>query len=230
MNKHSESQLLRWGIPREVIQYVPNGIDRSEFLRRKGDSKALRQKLGVPQEAIVVLCVGELRRGKGVENLLEAWRIVQMRAEKPVWAIVVGDGALRDQLVSMSLDLCNIVFTGSIPRDDLLSAYEESDLFVMPSEGGEGMPTVLLEAMAAGLPVVATKIPGNIEVSDSEFAKLVNPGDSQQLAFALLDMIHDLASLRQMGRKARLFSRKYDWRIIASRIAEVYESCQPSKM
>jgi glycosyltransferase involved in cell wall biosynthesis len=83
------------------------------------------------------------------------------------------------------------------------------------------MPTVLLEAMAAGLPIIATRIPGNTEITDPEFGRLVTPGDAQQLALALLDMTRDVASLRRMGSRASLFARRFDWSIIASRIAEV---------
>jgi glycosyltransferase involved in cell wall biosynthesis len=104
----------------------------------------------------------------------------------------------------------------------MLCAYAESKLFVMPSEGVEGMPTVLLEAMAAGLPVIATRIPGNIETTDANFAKLVAPGDAQQLACALLDLTSDPVSLRQMGEKAFFFARRFDTSNIATQVAEVF--------
>jgi len=225
LNRDSEFQFLRWGISRDKIQYIPNGIDCSEFLGETSNSKALRERLGVPRGDVAVLYVGRLERGKGVANLLEALQILQRHARKPVWVIVVGDGSLRRSLMRRSRDLRNVVFTGLISRDDLLAAYTESDLFVIPSEGGEGMPTALLEAMAAGLPVIATRIPGNTELVETEFGRLFAPGDAQQLALALLDMIGDRASLRRMRSSASSFSRRYDWNIIAARIAKVFESC-----
>jgi len=226
LNRDNESRLLRWGVSREKIRFIPNGVNCSKILEVSRNTKTLLGRLHVPQGAIVVLHVGRLVKGKGLENLLEAWQIVQESALDSVWMVVVGDGPLRESLVERSRSIPNIVFAGFLSRGDLLTAYAESDLFVMPSEGGEGMPTVLLEAMAAGLPVVATRIAGISEIANLEFAKLVNPGDSQQLALALLDMIHDTASLRLMGTKASLISSKYDWSIIASYIVNVYESCR----
>jgi phosphatidylinositol alpha-mannosyltransferase len=226
LNRHTEFQLLRWGISRETIKYVPNGIDRSEFIGKRNKPSSLRRKLGIPEDAVVLLYVGRLDRGKGVENLLKAFHIVQEHTQKSVWAIIVGEGELRRDLMRASRDLHNTVFMGFIPRNELLAAYAESDVFVMPSEGGEGMPTVVLEAMAAGLPVIATRIPGNIDIAVTEFGKLVPPGDAQQLALSLLDMIRNPASLKQLGSRASLFSKRYDWSNIASRIVEVFESCQ----
>ena len=174
-----------------------------------------------------MLSLGRLFRGKGFENLLDAWQIVQERASKPVWAIIIGDGPLRRSLMVRAHDIPNLVFAGSVSHADVLSAYAESDLLVMPSEGGEGMPTVLLEGMAAGLPVIATRVPGNVEIVDTTFGRLVPPSDVQQLALALLDLIGHPTSLRRMGKQALLLSKNYDWSIITARIAKIYESCLP---
>lgn len=224
MNRHSENHLLRW-FSREKVRYVPNGTNCNEFSKKK-DGSDFRNKLSLHDE-IVVLFTGRLEKGKGVENLLEAWKIVQNSIENRVWLVIVGDGTLREQLMNKARGLRNIVFTGSISRDELIAAYEESDLFVMPSEGGEGMPTVLLEAMAAGLPVIATKIPGIMELGDTEFVRLVPPGHAKELSSALLDFINDPRNLIQMGKKAALFARRFDWSTIASQIVEVYSSCLP---
>jgi glycosyltransferase involved in cell wall biosynthesis len=226
LNRHHELQLLRWGISREKIRLIPNGIDCNGFLEMRKKPKTLRQKLGVPQGAMLVLSLGRLAKGKGIENLLEAWQMVQERAPKPVWAVVMGDGPLRRSLMKRAHNIPHIVFTGSVSHAEVLSAYAESDLFVMPSQGGEGMPTVLLEAMAAGLPVIATRIPGHTEIVDTTFGRLVPPGDAQQLALALLDLVDDPNSLRQMGNHALLLSKRYDWSVITARVTKVYESCQ----
>jgi glycosyltransferase involved in cell wall biosynthesis len=142
--------------------------------------------------------------------------------------IIVGEGPLRNGLVARSLSMRNVVFTGFLSRvstGDLLVAYAESDLFVIPSEVGEGMPTALLEALAAGLPIVATRVPGITEVADLEFSKLVAPGNAQQLALALLDMIRDVASLRRMGKRASSFARRFDWSTMTASIVDAFESC-----
>lgn len=225
LNQYSQFQFLRWGISREKLQYVPNGVNCGDFRGKKRQEKFL-QRLGVPQGVVVALCVSRLTKGKGIETLVDAWRTIQTSVSKPVWAVVVGDGPLKKILESKANDIPNIVFTGSIDYKDLLSAYVESDLFVMPSEGGEGMPTVLLQAMAAGLAIVATRIPGNMEIITADFGRLVVPGDPQQLAIALLELINDPISLRRMKSRAILISKKFDWKGIAASIVGVYASCQ----
>jgi glycosyltransferase involved in cell wall biosynthesis len=224
LNGFLKQKLLRWGISQKKITYVPNAINPQEFLK-KNESKMICEKLGVSQEALVLLCVGRLDKGKGVENLLEAFRMVQSRATRPVSLVIVGDGSLRLSLMRSCSNLNNVFFTGSISRNDVISAYRESDLFVMPSEGGEGMPTVLLEAMAAGLPIVSTRIPGTVEIVKEEFGTLVSPRNPHELACALLDMIADKATLREMGRRAASWSKQFDWNIVAGRVVKVYESC-----
>ncbi len=223
MNRYQQKQLSRY-FSRGKVQYIPNGIDFGQFAREKHGLKYFRE-LGIPTQATTVLYTGRLDKGKGVETLLDAWRIIQNQIDHRAWLIVVGDGSLKSQLMSKSRDLRNVVFTGSISRLELVAAYEEADLFVMPSEGGEGMPTVLLEAMAAGLPVVATTIPGITELGDTTFARLVPPGDAQKLASTMLDFTRDTVLLRQMGRKATSIARRLDWSTVASQIVELYKSC-----
>jgi len=227
-NKSLKQDLLRWGVPPKKIEYVPNAIDRKEFEKEQNNSRVFREKFGIPQDSIVLLCVGRLERGKGVEGLLDAVRMVQNHATRPISVAIVGDGSLRLGLMKRYSTINGVFFTGSISRDDLISAYKESDLFVMPSEGGEGMPTVLLEAMAAGLPIVSTRIPGAMEIVKRDFGTFVGPASPQELASAILDVISDVALLEKMGRSAASLSRQFDWSVIAGKIAQVFESCLES--
>jgi len=225
LNKFHGQELLRWGISQKNITYVPNAINQQEFLKKQNDSKVLRERFGVPPEAIVLLCVGRLDKGKGVENLLEAVRIIRNRARRRLWVIIAGHGPLKASLMKRYRDLTNVVFTGSLPRSDIISLYKEADLFVMPSEGGEGMPTVLLEAMAAGLPIVSTRIPGTVEIAEKEFGRLVTPGNPYELARSILDVIADASSLMEMGRRAISWSAQFNWSTVSRLVANVYESC-----
>jgi glycosyltransferase involved in cell wall biosynthesis len=225
LNRFFERELLRWGVSPRKVRYIPNGIDRKEFKKEQSNSKMFRQKFGISQEALVLLFVGRLMRGKGVENLLDAARMIQNRTKKPIFTVIAGDGSLRLDLMRRSKNLRSIFFTGYLSRDEVISAYKESDLLVVPSEVGEGMPTVLLEAMAAGLPIVSTRVPGIVEIAEGEFARLVSPGNPHELANTILDTIADIASLREMGRRAASWSTQFDWNIISKRVVEVYDSC-----
>ena len=224
LNNEFKNELIRWGIAPENVHFIPNGVNTSEFMKSPKNSQIIRKRLGVRADATVMLCVSRLTIGKGLETLLGAFRIAQDQAGRPLCLIIVGDGPLRPELVDMSRDIKNVVFTGSVSRSELLSLYGLADLFVMPSEGGEGMPTVILEAMAAGLPVIATRVPGNVDLVDTSFGRFFNPGDIQQLALTMLELIHKPSSLNRLGKNALNFSKKYDWESIVSQIAEVCEA------
>jgi len=235
LNRSVEQGLVRWGIPKGKIECVTNAIKWNEFSQRRKNAGILRERLGIPRGAIVVLNVGRLGRGKGIEYLLEAFIQAQRSTAAPMWLVIAGDETGSAHPISRASyqrtyrDLKNVIFTGFLsrgpPEDDLISAYQDSDLFVFPSEASEGMPTVLLEAMAAGLPIVTTRVSGAKDVVRREFGTLVNPGNPEELACALLNMIADRATLKEMGRRAASWSKQFDWSIVASRIAEVYESC-----
>jgi glycosyltransferase involved in cell wall biosynthesis len=232
LNKSFERKLVRWGIPQAKVEYVPNAIDRQKFCKKRNNAKDLLERFGVPQGAVVLLYVGRLERGKGVEDLLEAIRMVQGRTTKPIWLLIVGNGSLRLSLMKRYGELRNVVFPGFLsrlpPKDDLVSAYHAANLLMTPSRVGEGMPTVLLEAMAAGLPVISTKVPGVTEVVTRDFGILVQPANPSELACAILNMTADSISLKKMGEAAASWSRQFDWRIVASRVATVFESCLES--
>ena len=225
LNKSYGQELRRWSIYQEKIVYIPNAVDWQRFAIKRNGKETFREKFRIPREAIVLFYMGRIAKYKGVESLLDAIRILQKTTREHIWVIIAGDGPLRSSLMKKYCNLQNVLFTGSLWKSEKTSAYQESDLFVIPSVRGEGMPTVLLEAMAAGLPIISTRIPGTVEVIRKEFGMLVNPSDPMELARAILDMIADASSLRKMGQKAKLWSRQFDWAIIGEQIAELFRSC-----
>lgn len=145
----------RWRLPAERIALIPNGIHCEQFPRRDGNS-ALRTELGIARDAFVVGFVGHMRPVKRPERVLEA--CAHLRPDCDVHVLMLGSGEERDALERMAaLGVLEgrVHFTGHC--DDPRPYYAAMDAFALVSDS-EQMPVALLEAMASGLPVVATDV------------------------------------------------------------------------
>ncbi len=135
-----------------------------------------------------VLGVGRLIPTKGFQVLLEAFADLIKRQSQPARLLLVGDGPQRNALLQQAIDLgvqSSVEFVGSIDHEKLVKYYQEADVFCLPSFS-EGFPCVVVEAMACGKPVVASRIGGIDEVVDVVSGILVTPGDVGALCDALL--------------------------------------------
>jgi glycosyltransferase involved in cell wall biosynthesis len=168
-----------------------------------GDVRQRRAVLGFPADAPIIGTVGRLHRQKGQWILIEATREI-MRVIPNVNVLLVGNGPLRKQLEkqSKSLGLDSAVhFVGA--RSDAIDIIPIFDVFVLPSLW-EGLPYSLLEALALGRPVVASAVDGIPEVVvHGESGLLVSPGDSRELAEAVIKLLTDKAYADTLGRKGR---------------------------
>jgi glycogen synthase len=172
---------------------------------------------GVGRRPARLLAVGRLTAQKGVDVLLDA--LARPGLEGAVLD-VVGDGDWRGRLEAQAgrLGLTGRVnFPGWRDRDALAAVYRAADVFVLPSRD-EGMPNVLLEAMASGLPAVASRVAGAEDlVADGETGFLVPPDDPEALATALRRLIGDPALRAAMGARARMRAeREFSWRAAAA--------------
>ena len=202
--------LLEQGYDPSKIVVIRNGITLSKFAR-KGRSAVLRRELGIPQSARLVAVFSRLNWMKGVEFFLDA-AIVLAERFPDVCFLVVGDGGNNKELEEQAYRLGlgqRIVFTGF--RSDVSDLLSEVAISVLPSLS-EGTSNTLLESMAAGIPVIATRVGGNPEViEDGVSGLLVPPRDSGALADAMGRLLddEDLASrLGQAGmrRVTEIFS------------------------
>lgn len=167
-----------YSIPREKIKVMPNWISASDFgvSFSEEEKNALRKKLAIPGDKKIVLFVHRLSRRKGTELLVQ---IIPSLVLRNAVVIVVGDGPDRESLESNLTELDVLSHTrivGSIPHGDLPLYYAIADLFIMPSLE-EGFPHVLLEAMAYGLPFVATDVGGVKDIIPPAFREYVVPSD-----------------------------------------------------
>jgi len=184
-------------------QVLYNAIDLQRFERQPMDRTAKRAELHIAPDAPVIGSIGRLSRQKGYRVLLEAVPMVLARQPNALF-LIIGDGelasALRGQAQRLGVDR-SVRFMG--PRSDIEELLAVMDIFVSSSLW-EGLPTVILEAMAANTPVVATRVSGNVElVRPDETGFLVPPDDPEALAAAMLAALLDPEKSRRMSENAR---------------------------
>jgi len=179
----------------------------------------------------IVLSVGRLAAGKGLPELVRAARMVVDRHRDPALRFVlIGQGPLLPRLHDLVREAGlqgRFDFRGAIPaarRDELVRLYQTASAFVLPSHH-EGMSTVLLEAMACGMPVISTAVGGALEVVvDGDNGVLVPPHDPGALAEALLTLLEDEPLRQRLGRNARAaIARHYTWDAVGARYVASYE-------
>jgi phosphatidylinositol alpha-mannosyltransferase len=200
---------------------VPNGVD-VESLRQS------RLRPGVIRDGRHhVVYVGRLEPRKGVEHLIDAMaRLRARRADTQL--IVVGDGPARAMLEAAARHSnLDAAFVGSVDDDALPGYFQWADVVCSPALGGESFGIVLLEALACGKPIVATRIDGYAAlVGDSGCGRLVPPGDAAALAAALDLLLSDDAERRRCGARGLEVARGYDWTVIARRLESIYEEAR----
>ena len=177
-------------------QVVPNGVDIVRFQPTLDDASKKR--------AQTVVCVSNIRYEKGLDVLLQAWRLVcQQQPEAQL--IILGDGPMQDQLEHMADALKisqNVEFAGL--RNDVPEQLHRGLISVLPSRW-EGMPNALLEAMASGLACVATRVSGSEDVIQHGInGLLVDVENYEEMALALVTLLQDPALAQKYGAEARI--------------------------
>jgi glycosyltransferase involved in cell wall biosynthesis len=199
--KHSYYHALGLGVDASRLHLIPNGVDVQAFAPRRRDG-ALRREWGIPATAPLAAFVGRLSPEKGPDVFLRALPQVRERVPQARF-VIVGDGPMRAALASAcrQMGLDGVHFTGA--RGDMAAVYGEVDV-VACSSHSEAMPLAVLEAMAAGVPVVATRVGGVPDLIDvGRTGLLVEPGDSAELAEGLAALLADDAQRAAMATAAR---------------------------
>ena len=198
---------------------VPNGIDTARFRPDQPIVEELRSA-----GMATILFVGRMEQRKGLPTLLDAYaRLRHLRAD--VRLVVVGDGPMRwaYERRCEADGVPDVTFLGHVSGQVLPRIYASSDIFCAPATGGESFGIVLLEAMASGVPVVASAIPGFSQViSSGSEGLLVPPRDPRAWARALDTLVADRAARRRMGETGVRTARGYDWRVVVDGILGVY--------
>ena len=204
LNRRPLARLLR---RRARVLY--NAIAWERFADRTIDVLAKRGSLGLPPDALVIGNVGRFTRQKGHRYLIEAMsRVIEHHPNCHL--LLVGDGELRgrieEQVARENLS-SHVHFLGV--RSDIEEILQTMDLFVSPSLW-EGLPTVILEAMAARVPVICTAVSGSSElVENGHTGLIVKPGSGDALAEAILNLLGNMDRARQMADNAYAYARRF---------------------
>src|SRR5260221_1209152 len=200
-------------------EIVPNGIDVNRFCQPGARPAAM------PDHLRSVLFVGRLEPRKGVDRLIQAMRSVR-RDAGDARLVIVGDGPERGRLTTVAREAgIDAQFMGRVSEAELPSYYQSADVMCSPALGDESFGIVLLEAMAAARPIVATRIEGYAELlAGTGSARLVEADDPAALAREITLLLHAPELGRALGTRGRAFARAYDWSQIARQLESIYAS------
>jgi phosphatidylinositol alpha-mannosyltransferase len=198
---------------------IPNGVEIEHF---SPDVAPIDE---LSDGKLNILFVGRLEKRKGADYLLKAYQRIK-RDLPNSRLIIVGPGTrLRskyERQVEQS-DLKDVIFVGYINYNELPRYYKTADIFCAPATGWESFGIVLLEAMAAGKPVVASNIDGYASIlTDGVEGLLVPPKDDAKLAQALTSLMADSSLRQKMGANGVRKAAEYDWKHIAQRVLDYY--------
>ncbi|HEX9942140.1 MAG TPA: glycosyltransferase [Thermoanaerobaculia bacterium] len=217
------------GFPAERSRVIPYGVDTAAFSPAPGRRTVWRERLGIPAAAPLLLGVGRMATKKGFQVLIEI--LPALLAKRPDLRVVLaGGGDLLDRFrAAVHLWSGRVHLPGPVLRDALPDLYRAADVFVLPAvhdgRGNvDGLPNVILEAMASGLPVVSSRISGiPLAVDDGATGLLVPEGDPEALLGALRRMLADPAAARAMGERGRRKAEsELTWDAVAARHREGY--------
>lgn len=197
------------------IVYVPGvGVDFEKFKQQKSSREKIRQELGLSDNQIMILSVGELNENKNHEAAIKAIK------RRDVVYVIVGKGMLKDKLMNLA-KVCNVDLRLMGFREDVSNFYSAADIYVLPSIR-EGLNVSLMEAMASGLPIACGRIRGNIDIIDSQGGVFFDPQNIDSITNAIEKLI--VSDRDQMGLHNINKIKKYDIESINSRMKSIYNS------
>jgi glycosyltransferase involved in cell wall biosynthesis len=212
-----------YGVSPSAIRVVPGGVDLRRF-SEVGSRREARRTLGWPEDRPTVVTVRRLVRAKGLENLIEAAKLVRLRIPE-VLVVIAGTGPLEQELkrcVNEAGLEYNVRFVGFVREDALPSVYRAADLFVVPTITLEGFGLVVVEALACGTPVIVTPIGGLPEVvADLDPGLVLGSGEPAEIARGICAALNGTMSLPS-EYECRAYAKRFDWPTIATRVNAVY--------
>ena len=220
VSEYTRQSLRAAGYPEASLLMIPNAVDLTRFTPRGARS---------PDGAVNVAYVGRIRPVKGVSVLVDAWPKVAQGNHARL--LIAGDGAEREALAQTARASGvgdTVEFLGEV--SDVPGVLARADIYVQPSFQ-EGLPNAVLEAMAMGLPIVATRVSGNEDVvGDGDNGLLVPPGDPEALAAALRRLVADPELAARMGRRSReIVEARFSLAAVMNQLRDAYRNAPRSE-
>lgn len=217
-NSEGLRELALTSEPGLTIPIIPNGVDTVEFQAKRSETFF--------RDSFTVLCVSRLTPRKGIRFLIQAIALLRPRYPK-LQLRIAGEGgeqeALMNQVKSLHLTQ-EVQFLGRVEHERLVHVYQEADVFCLPSQN-EGMSNTLLEALASGLPIVATVTGGTEElVADGQNGYYIEKNNAQDIADKLILLIEDREKCIAFGRASRLRAEEQNWQTVAEAYKDLYQS------
>jgi glycosyltransferase involved in cell wall biosynthesis len=217
--------IIRWGCRPDNVEIVLNGIDADAFHANPAVRTAMRKKLGIADDCVVIGGVGRLERVKRFDILLETLKHL-LPCNPKIELYIVGEGTLKDSLAKQInhlglADRCHLLGY----RSDIRDLYQAFDVLVQSSDS-EGTPTVVVEAMALRVPVVATDVGGTHELAEHEkHALLVPRGNPQALAAAIEKTLNEKdATAKRVAAARRRVENQLSFQRRMRQIENIYEA------
>ncbi len=210
----NNTKLIPWGADPEIF-FKFNKLKNEKFNFRSNN------------EQIILLCLGRLVHKKGFSNLIKAMPKI-LEKDRNIKLIIGGEGPigflLEDLVNTLQLNKF-VTFIGKVNWDEVVLFLNSGDIFIQPSIKDEfgnvdGLPTVILEAMACGLPIVSSDIGGvNMVIKNGENGRIVTPGNIEELAEVIHEIVQDKDLLDKMGKYSRtLVENQFNWDMIAKKL------------
>ncbi|MHA1265165.1 MAG: glycosyltransferase family 4 protein [Candidatus Helarchaeota archaeon] len=228
ISKQTMERLLNYyKVPPPKVHYIPNGVNTEKF-NPNLDPSNIKHSLNITQNYPIILFIGRIYPLKGLKELISA--LVQIKKQYPKLVLLVVGKIFSKSYYQEILKLIKnnhlhktIKFIGNVSYNIIPYLYRAADIFLLPSYS-EGMPKVILEAMASRLCIITTNIEGNRDlIKHEENGLLIKPKSSFEIIQNLIKVIDDKKFREKLAYTAWKVAQQYDWQIIAKKVQEIYK-------
>ena len=206
------------------IKVIPSGINVVNFKKDSGEREKIRNKYGIKSGDVLLITASRIAEEKNIKFLFEAFGEIKKKANN-VKFLIVGDGAIKKELEEMSKNLHSekdIIFTGLVSRDEIVGLYQASDIFVFASLT-ETQGLVAVEAMAAGLPVVAIKASGIEDMVDDGEDGILTANSVDDFSNSVLKIVNNENLRKKLSAQAKINSDKFSIKPWIEKVVGLYE-------
>jgi len=222
-----KDSLLKYKVKKPIV-VLPSGIDLNDF--SKTDDQAIRRKYNIGKDKIVLLTVSRLGPEKNISFLLKSFKKI-ISKHSDVYFMIVGDGSSKKSLEIESTKLGlkeKVIFTGEVSRQKVPSFYDTSDVFLF-SSFSEVQPTVITEAMAAGLPIVAIKAYGIKDAVIDGKNGILSSNNINEFSQAVMKLINNQELRKSISEKAKKIAKNYSVENATKKLLNLYEKTRIQK-